>query len=56
MTKIKVKDIPSGSIIWNENSVVCVVGLDNITNEILNSEVRKIPGNRFDFELIKKRK
>lgn len=56
MSEIKVKDIPSGSIVWNGESVVCVVGLDKITDDILNSEVRKIPGNRFDWELIKKRK
>lgn len=52
---MKIKDLEVGMIVWNGYNILGVKG-GTLPKEVDNFEVKKINGNRFDYEIVFKNK
>ena len=50
--KIKIKKIPIGSIIWIKDNIFGIKGMNQYLEKYAEAYCVKIPGNKFDYELV----
>ncbi len=50
-TKILIRDLPDGSVIWYNDDIIGIKG-GNLHEDYLDHYVVKIFGNEFDYQLV----